>query len=148
MMSRRQFRLLLLSVAFICALLMLLLHIAALQNGWYFSYKLVGSLVSLLGMLAVTIPLVPYIQSQRAIYTVLILFAILWSVFKISFEYADPIPPEVTRLFSFTGVALLNRLLARLLVSPVEILLTFLRKGLVDLWKEVKEMFGQRRTGR
>ena len=61
-------------------------------------------------------------------------------MFKISFGYMDPIPPEVTWLFNLIGVALL----INLLVFPVQRLLIFLGKGLIDLLKEGKEIFKER----
>ena len=69
MMSRKS-KLLLLSVAFISALLMTVLHILALQNGWYLSSKLTEVFVAGLSATAVAMLLVPYVQSYRPFLTV------------------------------------------------------------------------------
>ena len=107
-MSRRR-RLLLLSVGFMSALLMLQWHILALQNGWYFSFKLLDPLVFGLGAAAVAVLLLLYIQSNRAALAVLILMAMLWKVFQFFFVYKympTPIPLHVIGTHDEIGVML------------------------------------------
>ena len=66
---------------------MTVLHIAALQNAWYFFFKPLDIIVHGLGTVAVAIPLVLYIQSRTAVLTVLLLVPVLWEVFQFFFIY-------------------------------------------------------------
>ena len=66
---------------------MTVLHIAALQNAWYFFFKPLDIIVHGLGTVAVAIPLVLYIQSRTAVLTALLLVPILWEVFQFFFIY-------------------------------------------------------------
>ena len=138
MISHRLSRLLLLSLAFICALLMLLLHIAAVQNGWYFSFKLLDHIVYWFGLAAVTILSLLYIQNNKITLAVLFLFTMLWGTLRTYFIVPYPVPPIFIEVYDI----IIGPLVIYLVTRYRKRLFTAFWKDIVNFWKKAKEMFG------
>ena len=121
---------------------MLLLHIAAVQNGWYFSFTLLDTLKPMdtivfgLGLAVVIILSLLYIQNNKITLAVLILFTVLWGILQTHFVVPQPVLPDfIIEVYNM----IIKVLVIGLIIFYGKRLFTAFWKDIVNFWKKQKK---------